>query len=91
MLLTLEPIPKYTEHVRSVVLRLLRASSIVLENCKTSRKAYVHGLPKRVIVSGAPPLNLYDTPILAEEYPVRLPKKPAHAIFAKGTDPCSVG
>lgn len=43
------------------------------------------------MVSGAPPLNLSDTPILAEEYPVKLPMNPAQAMLAKGTDPYSVG
>lgn len=86
-MLTLEPIPKYTEQVLSVLMRLLSASSIVLENCNTSLKAYVHGLPNRVIVSAGPPLSLYETPILADEYPVKLPIKPAQAMLANGTDP----
>ena len=86
-MLTLEPIPKYTEHVLSVFCKLLRASSIVLENWRTSLKAYVHGLPNLVIVSAAPPLNLSETPILAEEYPVKLPRNPAQAMLANGTDP----
>jgi len=38
-------------------------------------------------VSAGPPLNLSETPILAEEYPVKLPRNPTQAIFAKGTDP----
>jgi len=42
-------------------------------------------------VLASPPLNLSETPILAEEYPVKLPKNPAQAMFANGTDPTSVG
>lgn len=74
-----------------MALRLSRASSIVFENCRTSLKANVQGLPNRVIVSGGPPLSLSETPILADEYPVKLPRNPTHAILANGTDPYSVG
>ena len=43
------------------------------------------------IIPSEPPLNLSETPILADEYPVKLPRNPAQAIFAKGTYPSSVG
>jgi hypothetical protein len=42
-------------------------------------------------VSGAPPLNLSETPILADEYPVNDPMNPTQAMLAKGTDPASDG
>jgi len=42
-------------------------------------------------VSAGPPLNLSETPIFAEEYPVKLPKNPTQAMLVNGTDPCSVG
>ena len=74
-----------------MLIKLFNASSIVFENCNTSRKAYVHGLPNLVIVSDGPPRNLYDTPILALEYPVNEPRKPAQAMFANGTEPYYVG
>lgn len=90
-LLTLEPMPRYTEHVLLVFWRLFRASSNVFENWSTSRSAYVQGLPKRVIVLAGPPLRRSDTPIFAEEYPVRLPRNPAQAMLANGTEPSSEG
>ena len=42
------------------------------------------------MVDLSPPLSLSETPILAEEYPVRLPKNPAQAMLAKGIEPTSV-
>lgn len=42
------------------------------------------------MVSDGPPLSLSETPILAEEYPVKLPKNPTQAMLANGTDPSSL-
>lgn len=39
VLLTLEPIPRYTEQVLSVFCKLFKASSIVFENWSTSLRA----------------------------------------------------